>query len=39
MNTYIHTQEYLLWDFPGSPAVKTLNSKCRWPRLDPWLGN
>ena len=26
-------------DFPGGPRAKTLNSQCREPGFDPWLGN
>ena len=28
-----------LWDFPGSPVVKTLCFQCKGLRFDPWLGN
>ena len=26
-------------DFPGCPAVRTLNFHCQWPRFSPWLWN
>ena len=26
-------------DFPGSPVAKTLCSKCRGSKFDPWSGN
>ena len=26
-------------DLPGGPGTKTVRSKCRGPRFDPWSGN
>ena len=33
------TLKALLWNFPGSPAVKTLSFQCREHGFDPQLGN
>ena len=33
------TLKALLWDFPGSPAVKTLSFQCRGREFVPGLGN
>ena len=29
----------LIWDFPGSPGVKTSHFHCRVGGFDPWSGN
>lgn len=28
-----------LWDFPGGPVPKSLQSQCRGSRFNPWSGN
>ena len=28
-----------LWDFPGGPVAKSLQSQCRRSRFNPWSGN
>ena len=35
----ILNEKITFWEFPGSPVVRTLCSKCRGPGSDPWLGN
>jgi len=33
------TEKREMRDFPGGPVSKTLNSQCRGPGFDSWLGN
>ena len=28
-----------VWDFPGSPVVKTPSFQCKGCEFSPWLGN
>lgn len=38
MQKYTHVSYTDLWDFPGSPVVKTPCFHCRGLGFDPWLG-
>ena len=38
ITTELHPSEWLRWEFPGSPVVRTLLSQ-PGPGFDPWSGN
>ena len=34
-----HNEKKFIWDFPGSPGLKTPHFYCKGCRFKPWSGN